>query len=310
MSVIIPVYNREKCLAECIDSILAQSYTNWEAILIDDGSTDKSIDIIKKYSDKDKRIKFFERKRLPKGANTCRNIGIENANGDYIAMLDSDDKYLPNHFARRIKLIQEWNCDGIFGSAYINDGNQIRIALSRPFHDREEVIDYLLSDGFAPTPSHFYRRETVMCIKWDETLQRHQDYDFTIRFCDKYEFRSDYEPTILINWPEWHYQKLSSEQFISQKRFIEKYKSRLSPQIYTDYLKRMLIVSRKCHNQNFINYYEKQIVEYIDYISINSYFSIRNVKSASSKLIVVILFCYLNIKIKLQKLLLNKINKY
>ena len=89
ISIIVPVYNTEKYLCNCLDSILAQSYNNWEAICINDGSTDKSMSILEDYAKKDKRIKIINQEN--KGLSETRNIGMKKAKGDYIMFLDSDD---------------------------------------------------------------------------------------------------------------------------------------------------------------------------------------------------------------------------
>ena len=89
ISIIIPVYNVEKWLNKCIDSILVQSYKNFEIILVNDGSTDKSGDICDKYSKEDNRIKVFHNKN--KGLSYSRNFGVKNSNGKYVMFVDSDD---------------------------------------------------------------------------------------------------------------------------------------------------------------------------------------------------------------------------
>ena len=89
ISIIIPVYNVEKWLNKCIDSILSQSYENFEVILVNDGSTDKSGDICDKYSKEDNRIKVFHNKN--KGLSYSRNFGVKNSNGKYVMFVDSDD---------------------------------------------------------------------------------------------------------------------------------------------------------------------------------------------------------------------------
>ena len=88
-SLIIPVYNCEKYLLQCIDSIMNQSYNKFEAIFIDDGSNDGSLKILKDYSKKDKRIKVFSQKNS--GVSCARNVGIDNAKYEYILFVDSDD---------------------------------------------------------------------------------------------------------------------------------------------------------------------------------------------------------------------------
>ena len=89
ISVIVPIYNSEKYLDNTIKSIINQTYKNLEIILVDDGSTDKSYEICKKYQKKDNRIKLFHQKN--KGVSFARNIGIENSNGEFLTFLDSDD---------------------------------------------------------------------------------------------------------------------------------------------------------------------------------------------------------------------------
>ena len=90
VSIITPSYNAEKYIEETIKSVQNQTYKNWEMIIVDDISTDQSINIIKKYSESDKRIKYFILNEKG-GASLARNKAIQEANGKYIAFLDSDD---------------------------------------------------------------------------------------------------------------------------------------------------------------------------------------------------------------------------
>lgn len=92
ISVIVPVYNTEKYLRKCIESILSQSYKNIELLLINDGSTDSSAEICREYLDKDKRCYYFEKENG--GLSDARNYGIERAKGEYITFVDSDDFFL------------------------------------------------------------------------------------------------------------------------------------------------------------------------------------------------------------------------
>lgn len=89
ISIIVPIFKAEKYLNKCIDSVLEQTYTNWELILVDDGSPDGSAVICRSYVESDKRIRFFQQEN--KGASAARNRGIDLAKGDYLAFLDSDD---------------------------------------------------------------------------------------------------------------------------------------------------------------------------------------------------------------------------
>ena len=91
ISIVVPVFNRVGLITETLDSVINQTYLNWECIIIDDGSSDGTQNLITEYINKDRRFRFMQRDREPKGAPTCRNIGIEMALGDYIIFLDSDD---------------------------------------------------------------------------------------------------------------------------------------------------------------------------------------------------------------------------
>lgn len=105
ISIIIPNYNKAEYISETIKSIISQTYYNWELLIVDDGSTDDSITIIKSFIKKDKRINLIERDRLPKGGSTCRNIGLENAKGKFVIFIDSDDVFIPTTLEYRIKEI-------------------------------------------------------------------------------------------------------------------------------------------------------------------------------------------------------------
>lgn len=89
VSIIIPSYNREHLISETLDSVLAQTYQNWECIVVDDGSTDRTGEIINNYTKIDNRIKYFRKKNG--GTASARNYGLDKANGDYIQFIDSDD---------------------------------------------------------------------------------------------------------------------------------------------------------------------------------------------------------------------------
>ena len=96
ISIIIPSYNEEKNIFRCLDSVMNQTFSDFEVLCVDDGSNDKTFDIIKKYSEKDSRI--IPMKNPNKGVSSARNFGIENAKGDYIGFVDSDDFIQPQMY--------------------------------------------------------------------------------------------------------------------------------------------------------------------------------------------------------------------
>ena len=97
VSVIVPIYKAEKYINRCIDSILAQTFTDWELLLIDDGSPDRSGEICDEYAENDPRIRVFH--KANGGVGSARNLGIEQASGDWIVFVDSDDWCEPNYIA-------------------------------------------------------------------------------------------------------------------------------------------------------------------------------------------------------------------
>lgn len=109
VSIIIPVYNAEKYLSRCLDSILKQTLQNWELLLIDDGSKDHSGSICDSYADKDARIQVIHQENG--GASSARNIGLAAASGKYIGFVDADDWVVSEMYQRLLSVAIEKNCD-------------------------------------------------------------------------------------------------------------------------------------------------------------------------------------------------------
>jgi glycosyltransferase involved in cell wall biosynthesis len=117
VSIIIPTYNRSELIKDTLDSIITQTHTNWECLIVDDGSTDNSIEVIESYCKKDNRFQLYKRpeSRL-KGANACRNHGLDIATGDYIIFFDSDDVFCETALEKRIDSFKNNDVDMIITS--------------------------------------------------------------------------------------------------------------------------------------------------------------------------------------------------
>lgn len=107
VSIITPSFNRAVLVTETAESIMAQTYPHWEWMIVDDGSTDNSWEVLQQLAQKDSRIKIFKRYREPKGACTCRNIAVEKCTGTYLIFLDTDDLLAPFCLEQRVKAMQE-----------------------------------------------------------------------------------------------------------------------------------------------------------------------------------------------------------
>lgn len=105
-SIVVPVYNVEKYISICIDSIVRQTYSNWELLLIDDGSTDRSYEICREYEEREERIHLYKKKNT--GQADTRNIGIEYAVGDYLLFVDSDDYIATDTLQRLYDECRRW----------------------------------------------------------------------------------------------------------------------------------------------------------------------------------------------------------
>jgi len=105
ISLVMPQYNEEKFISACLDSLLKQTYTNFEAIMIDDGSTDKTLEILNNYAEKDKRIKVFPQKNV--GLGISRNRGIKLSTGEILGFLDGDMEFPPDYLEKLVQPIIE-----------------------------------------------------------------------------------------------------------------------------------------------------------------------------------------------------------
>ena len=106
VSVIVPAYNCEKFIGETIDSVLAQTYKNWEMIIVDDCSSDHTRDIVLEFASQDSRIKYYFLQENS-GAAVARNTAMERAKGEYMAFLDSDDIWLPEKLEKQLSFMKE-----------------------------------------------------------------------------------------------------------------------------------------------------------------------------------------------------------
>jgi teichuronic acid biosynthesis glycosyltransferase TuaG len=172
VSIVTPVHNAGSFIAQTIDSVIAQSYSNWELLLINDRSTDNSVDIIEHYTSSDQRISRFELDN-GYGPAKARNYGIRHAKGRYIAFLDADDEWLPEKLEKQVRFLQENHLPFTFSSYEQMDetGNFLGVQIV------PEKISYnqLLKTNMVGCLTAIYDSQMVGKLYMPDILKR-QDY--------------------------------------------------------------------------------------------------------------------------------------
>ncbi len=189
VSVVVPIYNAALYLAKCIDSILNQSYKNLEVILVDDGSLDNSLDIMKRYKKLDERVKVYHKKNG--GLSSTRNYGMAKATGEYIMFIDSDD-YIDNNMVEiLLRKILEEKADVSEGGIFVHNKdktiNEIYdfLTIDKTCSDKKELLEKY-AKGFITIAawSKMYKLDAIRDIKFDTTVFK-EDSDFILRLCEK-----------------------------------------------------------------------------------------------------------------------------
>ena len=145
LSVIIPLYNKESYIKNTLRSVLEQNFTDFEIIIVNDGSTDNSLEIVSSF--KDERIQVIHQPNS--GASSSRNKAIQSAKTEYIAFLDADDFWFPNHLEELVQLIQDFPNCGMYCSRYqtIISKNQLYSQKAKPrFNNHKMISCYKLTD--------------------------------------------------------------------------------------------------------------------------------------------------------------------
>jgi glycosyltransferase involved in cell wall biosynthesis len=186
VSIIIPVYNREILLPETLNSILAQTYSNWECIIVDDGSSDGTLSVCYSYSQKDSRFKIFSRPAtVLKGANGCRNFGYKQANGEFIQWFDSDDLMAEDLLSSAILNIGQDNDIVISGAAFFDVDLDQRNGKTIHYRTigRNSIVEILTGTSHFGTPQAFFKKAFLDCTNeiFNEKLKRNQETEFFIR---------------------------------------------------------------------------------------------------------------------------------
>ncbi|MFJ8352992.1 glycosyltransferase family 2 protein [Bacillus paramycoides] len=202
ISIIVPVYKVERYIHKCIDSILMQTFEDFELILVDDGSPDTCGEICDRYADKDIRIKVIHKENG--GLSSARNAGLENAKGDYIGFVDSDDWIEPDMYELLYGMCVEQGCDIAICSSQIHYSNKIVTSSNHPFiiHDRNTAMKTMLEGKLYDEVvwTKLFKRNLLEDIKFPVGMS-YEDTAFTYKVIHKCK------KVCFIGEPKYHYIK-------------------------------------------------------------------------------------------------------
>ena len=176
ISVVMPTYNREDLLPRSIESILDQTYDDFEFIIVDDGSTDNSIELIKFYQKKDKRIRLIQNE-TNKGISYSRNRGMDEAKGRYVAIMDSDDYSEPDRLARSLAFFKKHKDYTAVNSVYYEMEREAK-GINNWVPPRRWEIIFNFANYFTNIAMYDLKFARKHNIRYDETLISAEDYDF------------------------------------------------------------------------------------------------------------------------------------
>ena len=281
ISAVIPVFNREKTIRRCIDSVLGQTYPVYEIIVVDDGSTDQTLKILKE--EYDDCIKLVRQNH--KGAQAARNAGIKAACGAYIAFLDSDDEWLPEKLELQVLQVQK-NPDAVIcGDIYIQTDWEKGIpAVYRKAMDGEQkartgsrklvklngrsgsVYKWILKESFCNFEVLFTSKTNLEKIGYlDESVPSFHEWDTAIRLAEKFEFIYIRKPLSIYHLHDGETISKDRKRAIDGNEYIcEKYKFEILSQIGKGELvrryKELMKICWDYKDGRFLKYFFKYIM--------------------------------------------------
>ena len=237
VSIIIPVYNVEPYLRQCLDSVLGQTFKNFEVLLVNDGSTDNSGFICQEYVEKDNRVRYFEKEN--EGVSSARNFGIKHSRGEYITFIDSDDWVEPNYLEIFYKTIKEKDADIVVANYctfrkkdatflfHVAETNEALV-----FQPDDAFFNYMFSTfstdiSWGSACSKLFKKPLFECLYFSEDISWAEDFDlmyklFLVSKCIVYLHKAPYcyrdrgDSASKAPWEEPIYQSLK----VSEDRLL------------------------------------------------------------------------------------------
>ena len=302
VTVIVPTYNRALLIRETLDSISEQTYTNWECIVVDDGSKDNTKEILEDYTKKDSRFQYHHRPiERQKGANTCRNYGFELSKGKYIQFLDSDDMLEDFCLEERVSLVlKDASIDLLIrDTSFFKNNRKESVTINKDpkSHITEEYLRMFLRYEIPWTVmGGFYKRNIFALISFDEKLGRFQDISFNIKVLSQFHNLKLYRDFKIDSYYRINENKTFNNSFV--KKVIK------SMLIFNDLHSKLLKNNNYKKDLKKFNYkitcqysilYFKQNRRLVNLIFMN--YLVSNMYNLNQKLSIVLLIIFLNLNI-------------
>ena len=233
ISVIIPTFNRAHFLGETLDSIIAQSFENWECLVIDDGSKDYTEELMQFYKEKDARISYHKRpESRSKGANACRNYGFEISKGDYINFFDDDDLMQTHKLELQIKALKQTGENFSVCQAEVKDKPEITVYSK--LKTKDPFYDYLRMNIHWLTQPPLWKRKFLVdnYLSFDEELGAAQEWEFHCRVLNiERKYHIIEENLVTLRKHEGSISYGSNIEFREYNYFLARYKIYSNPKL-------------------------------------------------------------------------------
>jgi glycosyltransferase involved in cell wall biosynthesis len=272
VSVILPVYNSDKYLSDAIHSILAQTYNNFELIIINDHSTDQSMELVRTFSEKDSRIRVIQNPENI-GISKSLNKGLEISKGVYIARMDADDISFPDRLEKQVNYLQKSPEVGVLsaGLIIINEFGVNGDTITYPLSDIEIRWHMLFHNAFCH-PCSMLRADVINTQKYNPEFPFAQDYEFWGRLLTSCNGANIDEPLIFYreskkNISSVHYQR---QQYFATKVAHQNIESIAGKDFITF---DQTLILRDLYNGNSSNLHDEELYILIKWIQLFHYFS-------------------------------------
>ncbi len=231
VTIIIPTYGTPQFLKKSIESVISQTYTDWELIIVDDNNPDtearkETQKLVAEFTKADSRIRYIQHTHNKNGA-AARNTALVEAKGEYVSFLDSDDEYMPNRLAKCVKVLEasEDNVAGVYTGCEFRRGGKTYLRYA-DVKTGNFLVDTLACRFMFCTGSNIFMRKSVVdkMNGFDEAFLRHQDYEFLVRVFEKYSLKAIHEVLVIKNNENFNLPNIDKMEAV-KRQYLEKFAS-------------------------------------------------------------------------------------